>query len=432
MKCVMVKVGEHTRIRKQGGFSKALLRFINDNFLIPGKNRLFKPPFGEVFLWEENDRIDTEAPMDGEVAPGKDGFMKRLAGIGAAAGAVLILAVASLCFGAGHTTPILDEEGNPKVKSVSALESIQVGGMEQWLLMRGEDETLPVLLWLHGGPGAAQMPMAHAWDKKLEKEFIVVHWDQRGAGKSNPVGFDESTMCFKRFLEDAQEVTGYLQRRFGKDRIFLLGHSWGTQLGLALAASHPEDYHAYIGVSQVVNGPKAQEEAYGWLLGQTGSAGGEKDVEALKALGSPPYEDHETYVSFARMIEAHGGGMDLSLGDLAWTALKAPEYRGLDYKAWLDGANRGAGPMWEDPLCTGFDAYETAPALSVPVWFFCGRRDYNTPVSLVEAYCGDLEAEKGKALVVFPESAHTPFFAEPDRFAEELVRVKEAVLSEGE
>lgn len=357
--------------------------------------------------------------------------MKRLAGIGAAAGAVLILVTAFLCFGAGHTTSILDEDGTPREKSVAALESIQVGGMEQWLLMRGKDETLPVLLWLHGGPGAAQMPMAHAWDKRLEKEFIVVHWDQRGAGKSNPAGFDEDTMRFERFLKDAREVTTYLQGRFGKEKIFLLGHSWGTQLGLALAAAHPEDYHAYIGVSQVVNGPEAQEEAYGWLLGRIESAGGEKDAEALEALGSPPYEDHEAYVSFARMIEARGGGMDLSVGDLVWTALKAPEYKGLDYKAWLDGANRGAGPMWEDPECIGFDAFETAPSLSVPVWFFSGKRDHNTPLSLVAAYCGKLEAEKGKNLVVFPESAHTPFFAEPDRFAEELVRVKEAVLLEG-
>ncbi len=108
---------------------------------------------------------------------------------------------------------------------IAVLEPVQIGGMTQWLLIRGQDRSAPVLLWLHGGPGAAQMPLAHATTRALERDFVVVHWDQRGAGKSNPRDFDARTMTLERFLQDAHAVTRHLQTRLGTDRIIVLGHS---------------------------------------------------------------------------------------------------------------------------------------------------------------------------------------------------------------
>lgn len=99
--------------------------------------------------------------------------------------------------------------------SIASLEIVELGGMEQWILIRGQDISSPVLLWLHGGPGAAQMPIARYFNTDLEEHFIVVHWDQRGAGKSKPSHFDESTMTFKQYLKDAHELTLYLKTRFG-------------------------------------------------------------------------------------------------------------------------------------------------------------------------------------------------------------------------
>lgn len=136
---------------------------------------------------------------------------------------------------------------------IAALEPVAIGGMTQWLLIRGQDRTAPVILWLHGGPGAAQMPLAHATTRALERDFVLVHWDQRSAGKSNPRGFNPATMTLEQFLQDAHEVTRYLQARLGTGRILVLGHSWGTMLGARLVARWPEEYAGYIGVGQQVS-----------------------------------------------------------------------------------------------------------------------------------------------------------------------------------
>lgn len=130
------------------------------------------------------------------------------------------------------STPAITDDGDPVGGSIATLEPVPIGGMEQWLLIRGRHSANPVLLWLHGGPGASEMPVVPHYNRALEEEFVVVHWDQRGAGKSNPRDFDESTMTFERFVQDAHELTRHLKRRFGKKKIYLLGHSWGSHLGL--------------------------------------------------------------------------------------------------------------------------------------------------------------------------------------------------------
>ncbi len=311
----------------------------------------------------------------------------------------------------------------PVPPGIYALESVQLGGLRQWLRIAGQEAANPVLLWLHGGPGAAQMPLAHRLDRELEREFVVVHWDQRGAGKSNPWDFDESTMSFRRYLADAHELTRYLQRRLGRERLYLLGHSWGAQLGIRLAQEHPEDYLAYIGVSQVVDPRRAQRVAHAWLEGEIRRRGLGRQGARLQALGPPPYEAHADYVAFARVVDACGGGFDVGMARLTRIALGSPEYRLRDYAAWLRGSSRGSGPMWEET--SDFDALREVPSLGLPVHFFNGRRDYNTPLAVLEEYFRQLEAPQGKELVVFEHSAHTPFLAEPERFLLELVRVKE-------
>lgn len=267
------------------------------------------------------------------------------------------------------------------------------------------------------------MPLAHRLDRALESEFVVVHWDQRGAGKSNPRDFDEATMRFDRFLADARELTRYLQGRLGCERLYLLGHSWGAQLGIRLAQEHPEDYLAYIGVSQVVDPRRAQKVAHAWLQSEIQRRGLRRRGARLRALGDPPYQAHGDYVAFARLVDGCGGGFDVGMGRLARIALGAPEYRLRDYAAWLRGSSRGSGPMWEET--SRFDAFRQVPELRLPVWFFNGRGDYNTPLSVLQDYFEKLEAPRGKELVVFEQSAHTPFLGEPERFVQELVRVKE-------
>lgn len=323
----------------------------------------------------------------------------------------------------GNTPPILDENGRQLPGSISTLEKVELGGMEQWILIRAKDVSNPILLWLHGGPGAAQMPVARYFNGELEDHFVVVHWDQRGAGKSNPPDFDESTMTFQQFLDDAHELTLYLKTRFSQDKIYLVGHSWGSQLGIKLAQAYPQDYYAYIGISQVVDPAFAQDVGYAWLMEQVKSDKNEKKLRELESLGPPPFTDHEKFVRYVKLIDAYGGDFDIGMGKLLWVALRAPEYRLSDLLAWFKGANRGSGPMWNTTEYQSFNTFEDVPRIEIPVYFFNGLRDYNTPLLMIDRYYGLLDAPLGKELVIFDFSAHTPFMGEAKKFNQELIKV---------
>lgn len=309
----------------------------------------------------------------------------------------------------------------PGESSIASLESVELGGMAQWILIRGADRTHPILLWLHGGPGAAEMPIARRFIGELEEHFVVVHWDQRGAGKSNPFGFNASTMTFQQYMDDAHELTLLLKRRFERDSIYLLGVSWGTQLGIRLAHAWPEDYRTYIAVSQVVDHVRAEGIGYEWLLDRANAAGSASALRAVERLGLPPYMDHAQFVPFAKMIEAYGGGMDARMATILPVALTAPEYCFLDYLRWLKGSTRGSGSMWQEVHPDNL--FTQIHRLDVPVYFLSGENDMNTPLQLVREYHQMLDAPQGKTLVVFENAAHTPYLSQPDAFVDVVVEI---------
>ncbi len=342
---------------------------------------------------------------------------------------VLVLAILSIVIiviifrDRSHTPPIV---GHPN--SIAELQRLPLGGFEQWLLMRGNDRDNPVLLWLHGGPGSSQMPVAHALDKELEKHFIVVHYDQRGAGKSNTRDFDESTMVYEQFLSDVHELTQYLKKRFNAEKIFILGHSWGTQIALEMASRFPQDYHTCISVGQVVNQGLSHQIAYAWLLETLQKENKSRDLEKLKQLGPPPYTDHKTFVTFIQMVDRYKGSFDVGFTTLGWMALQSPEYSVKDLLRWFNGSNRGSGVMWHEDQYQNFNAMKDIPSVSIPIYFLQGKQDYNTPLEAVELYYEVLDAPKGKHLIVFDSSAHTPFFGEPEKFSSTLIAIKKAVM----
>ena len=312
-----------------------------------------------------------------------------------------------------------------KPNAIAVLQPLNLGGMEQWILIRGEDASNPILLWLHGGPGSPQMPMAHHFDAELEKYFVVVHWDQRGAGKSNPRGFDEETMTFEQFLSDAHELTQYLQQRLGKEKIYLLGHSWGTHLGLQLISKHPGDYYAYIGVSQVVDNVRAVEVAYTWLEGEMIRHDDEAGLEKLVEIGYPPYT-HAQYRQFAPLVDDYGGSFDWPFWRLTLIGLQAREYTVIDYPRMLNGMTRGGKPLHQGGEMLRVNFIEEVPKIDVPVFFLHGALDYNTPLVLVEEYFQLLDAPY-KELVTFENAAHTPFLADTDAFNQVVIRARDIV-----
>lgn len=319
------------------------------------------------------------------------------------------------------------KENRPE-QGVDLLLSVELGGMEQWITLRGDDRNNPLLLWLHGGPGSSQMPVAHEYDSLLEKEFVVVHWDQRGAGKSNPRDFNEGTMSQNRFVQDCHELTLYLKRTWHRDSIYLLGHSWGSQLGVLTARRYPEDYRAYIGLSQVVDPLEAHVLGEHWLRETLRSQGKKRDLKKLDRLDGPPYHDHGDFVTFIKMVDRYGGSFDVPMGRLARIALASPYYSLSDLGRWIKGANRGSGPMWKEALA--FSTFRDVPLLDLPVFIIAGANDWNTPAELAESWSRSVESPKGCEFILFPQAAHTPCFADPVRFAAVLSEIKSRVESQ--
>jgi pimeloyl-ACP methyl ester carboxylesterase len=251
------------------------------------------------------------------------------------------------------------------------------------------------------------MPI-HGLTGDLERNFVVVHWDQRGAGKSNPSDFDPATMTLEQFIADARDVTALVRARLGRQPMIVLGHSWGTMPGARLVARWPEDYAGYVGVGQQVDTLRGAALSQGWLR--------EVAPSDLADMETQAFRNHELYVHLMQEVEAQGGGMNFPLVAMVPRALAAPEYRLPDYRRWLDGATRGSGPMWDAYL--SHDLIAEVPRMPVPMLLISGAQDWNTPVPLVRDWFETVEAPLGKRMEVFDGSGHAPFLTETDRFVE--------------
>ena len=219
---------------------------------------------------------------------------------------------------------------------ISSLEEITLGGVKQWIFIRGTDQKNPVLIFLHGGPGEPAMGMSSSrnLDSELIEHFTVVHWDQRGAGKSYNSDIPIHSMTFDRWVEDCNELIDYLRNRFDTQKVFLVGHSGGTLLGLKTAHKYSEKIHAYVGVAQVVNNYEQQRISYDFVVEEARRSGDAKAENAVKAIGPPPYDTPDKEYQKARYIIRYGGFIrDNLIKQMAFIMLSyltSPEYSLLE------------------------------------------------------------------------------------------------------
>jgi pimeloyl-ACP methyl ester carboxylesterase len=318
------------------------------------------------------------------------------------------------------TAPITDAQGMPVPGSIAVLEEVTLGGVEQGLLIRGQNVTNPVLLYLHGGPGTSEMGMVRAYNiAALEKHFTVVVWDQRGAGKSFAALEPVSEMNVEQFISDAHELSVLLCQRFNQRKIYLVGHSWGSALGALTVERYPELYYAYVGIGQVVNMREGERISYEWTLAQADKAHDSRSIAKLRKIGAPPYSgDLRSKVVAQRGIlakyggEVYGnprGGLFIVLRCL----LKATEYNWPDRINFFRGIFASMRLMW--PQVLSINLMEQAPELKVPVYFLEGRHDYEAPSSLAEQYYRVVKSLR-KTLVWFENSAHFVNTEEADAF----------------
>ncbi|HWI52916.1 MAG TPA: alpha/beta hydrolase [Symbiobacteriaceae bacterium] len=308
--------------------------------------------------------------------------------------------------------------------SIAELKTVEINGTKQTLLLRGESRNNPIVLFLHGGPGSAQISFARQWLKELEKDFVVVNWDQRGAGLSYSGQIPKESMTIAQFIEDTRVVSELLLAWFGQEKLFLVGHSWGTVLGTLTAARYPHLFHAYIGMGQVAAMADNEAVSYRFTLETAKQRGLSKAVKELERIGPPPYGIRQIGVQ-RKWLRQFGGFM--RQGSLTQMVLRSmlasTEYTLADFVRYTQGAAFTLNHMWDEVMTVNLPVQ--VPRLEMPVYYILGRHDMNTPSELAVAYFNQLSAP-AKALFWAENSGHVIPGEEPDA----VVRVMRKVLQD--
>lgn len=314
---------------------------------------------------------------------------------------------------------IADDRKIVSSNGIEKLIAVRINGIDQWLSIRGRDRRNPILLFLHGGPASPTLPVAYTFQSPWEDYFTVVQWDQRGTGKtyaSDPKG--QAPVTIEQMTSDAEEVVQYLLKNYEKQKIFLLGHSWGSALGIALAQRHPEWLYAYIGVGQMINSQKSEAEGYEFALSEAKSHHNAEAVKELEMLA--PYPGPQGALTIDRVGSQrkwlmYYGGLTWRRTDFMWDAnswLLSPDYTDNDLNATGNGSLYSLAHLL--PPLQQLN-YEDTIDFRCPIFLFEGRHDYDVSHTLAEEWFGRVKAPQ-KKLVWFDDSAHMVMEEQPGRF----------------
>ena len=313
----------------------------------------------------------------------------------------------------GKTPPFRGPAGEILPGSIAEINYMCLGGLDQWVMIRGESLANPALIFLHGGPGFTEMRLFRHFNAPLEKSFTVVNWDQRGTGKSFDRKIPKSSMSVEQFIADLDELVDAVRKRLGKNKVTLYGHSWGSALGVLYAARFPEKVAAYVASGQIADWPAGELSSYAFVLAEVERRNNRKAVKQLRAIGVPPHTAKELWVqrTWLDRVEGHPGGM--SLWRFGRIFLGGPESSIFDLPNMLRSFRFSLDAMWAE--VSALNLIKAVPALQMPVFFFLGRRDHQVPAETSVAYFDVLTA-RSKKLVWFEESRHEPFVDESAKF----------------
>jgi pimeloyl-ACP methyl ester carboxylesterase len=330
-------------------------------------------------------------------------------------GLLLILTLFLLAYSSGESKPYLDDTGELIPASISEKIHVNINGLKQGMIIKSKDSTHPVLLYLHGG--LPDYFLTKKYPTGLEDYFTVVWWERRGSGLSFDANVSPEAITQEQLLSDTKEVTNYLRKRFAQDKIYLMGRSGGTFIGIQAAAQTPELYYAYIAVAQMTDQLKSEQLAHAYMLEQFKNKGNKKMVQKLEATpvtiadGTP-----DAYLALRdKAMHSLGIGtthdMNSIISGMFLPSLTCREYT-LKEKVnlWRAKARSGVSILWDTILST--DIAKEVPEINIPIYFFHGIYDYTVSYPLAKKYFEQIKAPV-KGFYTFNNSAHSPIFEEP-------------------
>jgi pimeloyl-ACP methyl ester carboxylesterase len=340
-----------------------------------------------------------------------------------------VAALAGLVAWPASTPPILDSDGRAIPGSIAELATVRLGGQDQTILVRAADPAKPVLLYLSGGPGQSDLAFSRVFSEPWVDDFVVVDLDQRGNGRSYPAIDPIASMTIERAVADVIELTGYLRTRFDEQKIYLMGESWGTILGVLAVQARPDLFHAYLGSGQMVDVLETDAQIYADLVAYA-TAAGDVDLQGrLRDIGPPPYRDfpwananllawydyvYEPYTpSPGYLARGEAAGLD-PFGALG------SEYGFIDKANVLRGLIDTFAAMY--PQLYDLDLRRDAARLEVPVWILDGAAEADGRRDPMLEWYAALDAP-GKELVTWDGAAHSVAFEQADEVGELLTDV---------
>lgn len=310
-------------------------------------------------------------------------------------------------------------------QGLQAIKTIPIGGIKQVVSIRSQDLRNPVLIYFHGGPGFVEMPLDWWWNRGWDEYFTVVQWDQRNAGKTYVASGpnDPGLLTPERYQADAEALVQWARKRFGKRKVFVLGHSWGSMLGLKLAAAHPEWLHAYIGMGQATDSLESERRGWIWAMAEAKADGNTQAVAELQSVA--PYATRPgpipvKSILIQRKWLGHYGGAAWRRkgGDFEAAAIKlAPEYTDEDVRNAFKGQEAVTNALLPHILSTDLSTIRT---LKVPLILILGRHDRNVSSEVAAEWFATLDAPS-KKLIWFERSAHHMTSEEPGKLLTTLV-----------
>ncbi len=331
---------------------------------------------------------------------------------------IFILAGVLFARSPGKPEPFVDENGRPMAGSISEKINVNINGVEQGMFIKGKDKTKPVLLFLHGGPGMPEYAISRRYPLVLENYFTVCWWEQRGAGLSYSSDIPPETMTFEQLISDTLEVTNYLRKHFGQEKIYLMGHSGGTFIGIQAAARAPELYNAYIAVAQISNQLESEKLAYKYMIEQFTRLGDKRMLQkfeeySITEINMPSYYSmrdapmHKLGIGTTHNMKSVISGvfLPIMLHNEYTFSEKINIWRGKFFTT-------KTADLWNKLVAT--DLTKKVQRLDIPVYFIHGIYDYTVSYTLAKDYYDKLQAPM-KGFYTFEQSAHSPLFEEPEK-----------------